>query len=122
MYIAPMEPAPTTTNDQNPAVAAHTSVSPQLIEAIIEDPTVAQPRFRAMTLLQADELHRMRGLLTPTQRMDLMDRFAKLGNMVPKAENQAAGAAQVTINFIRRASGDTVVIDGESKRLPDADS
>lgn len=89
------------TTEQNPAVAKHTAIPPTLVEAVMSDGAAAQPVIRAQAIVQLHELHMMRHNMTPTQRMQLAEMVAKLGDMNPKNQAQAAGGGNVVINFIR---------------------
>ncbi len=107
-----------TTATQNPAVTRHTAVPPALIEAVAKDASAAQPAIRAMALVQITELHGMRNLMTPVQRMQLAEVSAKLGDMVPRAAAQTANTGAVTINFIR-SNDKSVTIEAEAISMVD---
>jgi len=107
-----------TTEAQNPAVTRHTAVPPALIEAVAKDASAAQPAIRAMALVQITELHGMRNLLTPVQRMQLAEVSAKLGDMVPRqaGQNMADTGFSITINIPQVGTQPGRVIDSVPMR------
>jgi hypothetical protein len=72
-------------DDQNPAVQKKINISPQLLEAVAEDSAAAQPVLRAQAFMMADEMFRTRHQMSLPQRISLMESFAKMGNLNPKA-------------------------------------
>lgn len=101
-------------NDQdNPAVASKIAVPPALLEEISEDPTAAQPVFRAMTMIQAHELFMKREDMTTPQKMALMESLAKMGDMTPKNTAITPTGAGFSVNIVLSAAPQTkpAVID-----------
>lgn len=103
----------------NPAVVKHTAVPPALVEAVAKDAAAAQPALRAMAIVQFTELHSMRHLFTPPQRMQLAESVAKLGGMAPKQEPSTSSGGAVTINFLRSGSEKSVTIEATAVAIPE---
>lgn len=68
----------------NPALKKLLALPPAILEEISQDSEAFKPYLRVMAATQWDELHRMRGLLTPSQRLQLAEATAKLADMEPK--------------------------------------
>jgi hypothetical protein len=108
--------------DNNPALAKLLAIPPALVEAVQQDAANGAPVFRAMTIENAHDLFHMLPTMTPAQRMDFMDRTAKLGNMMPKEQVQQQAGAQVVINIIRRKNAplpESLPIEGNAVLVED---
>lgn len=98
----------------NPAVSKHTSIPPATLERIVSDPLGLAPWARALLVQHIDEMD-TRLANDPDsvpigQKMEFMNFLAKLGDAMPKPQQQVGGPGAgfgVTIVLTTPAKADS---------------
>lgn len=110
----------------NAAVTKFTDLPPRLIEEIHDDPNNAAPFYRSMAAINDYELYTMRESLTPAQRMELSNNFAKRGGLEMKQVADQQAAAQFSLEIHIPSVGDVPsssriieVVNEEKLQLPE---
>lgn len=96
---------------EQPIVLAKTIIPPALLDDIAEDPEKSRDYFRRVATIHYHELHLARQTLTPQQRLQLAEAYAKLGGLEPK-KTEATSAATEGYRLVINIGNHTDTVKG----------
>lgn len=111
----------------NPAVLRQTSVTPLLLEAVAEDPTILQELAVKMTMVQIDAVHRMldNPNISLNQRLSTIETLSKIGQIGAYGKTQAVqgnGSPSFSVNIVMGPNDKKQSITVDTKLVEDATS
>ena len=107
-----------------PAVAAALALAPALVEACQDDPELLTALTRGQLAVVQDKMVQ-RALTDPevslSQLAAVHDALSKNAQL-KKTESAGPSGQSITINFVREARNEKVVVEGQALQLPEPDA